>query len=90
MLGGGGFALFGTVAVVGIQTLRRVDFHDERNVIIVAVSLGLAHRADRLSRYRTNFPPAVQTIISSGITMGSISAILLNLLFNVWGGTATW
>src|ERR1044071_8886602 len=34
--------LVGTVAVVGIQTLRRVDFHDERNVIILAVSLGFA------------------------------------------------
>jgi OHCU decarboxylase len=32
------------------------------------------------------FPEAVRTIISSGITLGSISAILLNLVFNVWGG----
>ena len=29
--------MFGTVAVIGIQTLSRVDFHDDRNVIIVAV-----------------------------------------------------
>ena len=28
----------------------------------------------------------MRTIISSGITLGSISAILLNLVFNVWGG----
>ena len=42
VLGGAGFVLFGTVAVIGVQTLRRVDFHDERNVIILAVSLGFA------------------------------------------------
>jgi OHCU decarboxylase len=28
----------------------------------------------------------VQTVVASGITMGSLSAILLNLVFNVWGG----
>ncbi|MDN5858293.1 MAG: 2-oxo-4-hydroxy-4-carboxy-5-ureidoimidazoline decarboxylase [Pseudonocardia sp.] len=86
VLGGAAFALFGTVAVVGIQILRRVDFHDERNVIIVAVSLGLAIAPTVYPDIVANFPAAVQTIISSGITMGSITAILLNLLFNVWGG----
>ena len=42
VLGGAAYVLFGTVAVVGIQILRRVDFHDERNVIVLAVSLAMA------------------------------------------------
>ncbi|HET8788511.1 MAG TPA: 2-oxo-4-hydroxy-4-carboxy-5-ureidoimidazoline decarboxylase [Actinomycetes bacterium] len=86
VLGGAGFALFGTVAVIGIQTLRRVDFHDERNVIILAVSLGFAMTPTVYPTITSFFPEAVRTIISSGITLGSISAILLNLVFNVWGG----
>src|SRR5918994_545101 len=86
VLGGAGFALFGTVAVIGIQTLRRVDFHDERNVIILAVSLGFAMPPTVYPTITAFFPESVQTIISSGITLGSISAILLNLVFNVWGG----
>jgi OHCU decarboxylase len=86
VLGGAGFALFGTVAVIGIQTLRRVDFHDERNVIIVAVSLGFAMTPTVYPNITAHFPESVRTIISSGITLGSISAILLNLVFNVWGG----
>src|SRR5215218_7389084 len=86
VLGGAGFALFGTVAVIGIQTLCRVDFHDERNVIILAVSLGLAMTPTVYPTIVDFFPEAVRTIISSGITLGSISAILLNLVFNVWGG----
>jgi OHCU decarboxylase len=86
VLGGAGFALFGTVAVIGIQTLRRVDFHDERNVIILAVSLGFAMTPTVYPTIVDHFPEAVRTIISSGITLGSISAILLNLVFNVWGG----
>jgi uric acid transporter len=86
VLGGAGFALFGTVAVIGIQTLRRVDFHDERNVIILAVSLGFAMMPTVYPSIVGHFPESVQTIISSGITLGSISAIVLNLVFNVWGG----
>jgi OHCU decarboxylase len=86
VLGGAGFALFGTVAVIGIQTLRRVDFHDERNVIILAVSLGFAMTPTVYPAIVNFFPESVRTIISSGITLGSISAILLNLVFNVWGG----
>jgi OHCU decarboxylase len=74
------------VAVVGVQTLRRVDFHDERNVIILAVSLGFAMAPTVYPAITGFFPEAVRTIISSGITLGSISAILLNLVFNVWGG----
>jgi OHCU decarboxylase len=86
VLGGAGFALFGTVAVIGIQTLRRVDFHDERNVIVLAVSLGFAMMPTVYPTIVNHFPESVRTIISSGITLGSISAILLNLVFNVWGG----
>src|SRR4029453_7628223 len=41
VLGGAAIAMFATVAVVGIQTLSRVDFHDHRNVVIVGTSLGL-------------------------------------------------
>ncbi len=50
VLGGAALAMFATVAVVGIQTLSRVDFHDHRNVVIVGTVAGpggLRHRAAR-------------------------------------------
>jgi OHCU decarboxylase len=86
VLGGASFALFGTVAVVGVQILRRVDFHDERNVIVLAISLAMAITPTVYPTIFAEFPEGVRTIINSGITMGSITAILLNLIFNVWGG----
>ena len=86
VLGGASFALFGTVAVVGVQILRRVDFHDERNVIVLAISLGMALTPTVYPDIFAQFPEGVRTVISSGITMGSITAILLKLVFNVWGG----
>jgi OHCU decarboxylase len=86
VLGGASYALFGTVAVVGVQILRRVDFHDERNVIVLAISLAMAITPTVYPTIFAEFPEGVRTIINSGITMGSITAILLNLIFNVWGG----
>src|SRR3954449_7408769 len=86
VLGGAGFALFGTVAVVGVQTLRRVDFHEESNVIILAISLGFAIAPTVYPTIVSGFSEGVRTVLSSGITLGSISAIVLNLFYNVWGG----
>jgi OHCU decarboxylase len=86
VLGGAAIVLFGTVAVVGIQVLRRVDFHDERNVVILATSLGLALVPVAFPSFYRNLPDDWQVIVASGITMGSLSAILLNIVFNVLGG----
>ena len=50
VLGGAALAMFATVAVVGIQTLSRVDFHDHRNVVIVGHQPGPGHVRDRPAR----------------------------------------
>jgi uric acid transporter len=86
VLGGAAIVMFGTVAVIGIQTLSRVDFHDDRNVIVVAVSLGFALIPVAFPTFYSHFPKDVQTIVGSGITMGAFSAILLNLFLNIIGG----
>ena len=86
VLGGAALILFATVAVIGIQTLSKVDFHDERNVVVVAVSIALALVPVAFPTFYQNFPDAAQVIVGSGITMGSLAAILLNLVFNVLGG----
>lgn len=86
VLGGAALVMFGTVAVIGIQTLSRVDFHDDRNVIIVAVSLGLAMIPVAFPTMYSQFDSDVQQIIASGITMGALAAILLNLFLNILAG----
>src|SRR2546425_687081 len=86
VLGGAATVLFATVAVVGIQTLSRVDFHDEYNVVIVAVSIGLAMIPVAFPDFYKNFPSGLQIIVGSSITIGSLAAILLNIFFNVLTG----
>lgn len=91
VLGGAALAMFATVAVVGIQTLTRVDFNDHRNIVIVSSSLGLAMLVTAQPNIGTAVPDWAQILFSSGITLGSICAILLNVVFHHMGagqGTA--
>lgn len=85
VLGGAALAMFATVAVVGIQTLTRVDFHDHRNVVIVGTSIGLAMLVTVQPDISAAVPGWAQIILGSGITLGSISAIGLNLVFHHLG-----
>ena len=82
VLGGAALAMFATVAVVGFQTLSRVDFHDHRNVVIVATAVGLAMYVTAQPDVAKAVPDWAQIILGSGITLGSITAIVLNFLFH--------
>ena len=82
VLGGAALAMFATVAVVGIQTLSRVDFHDHRNVVVVGTSVGLAMLVTAQPDVAKAVPEWAQIILGSGITLGSITAIGLNLVFH--------
>ncbi len=85
VLGGAALAMFATVAVVGFQTLSRVDFNDHRNTVIVGTSLGLAMLVTAQPDVAKAVPDWAQVILGSGITIGSITAIVLNLVFHHLG-----
>jgi xanthine permease len=83
VLGGAGFAMFGIVAVDGIRTLGQVDYIGNRNGVIVAVSLGLSFISTVVPGFFNALPTNLATILNSGITIGSASAIILNVFFNI-------
>ncbi|MFB4313768.1 nucleobase:cation symporter-2 family protein [Actinomadura sp. 21ATH] len=83
VLGGAAIAMFGTVAVVGIQTLAQADLRQERNSLIVAISIGMALLPTTLPDFGESMPRDVAAVLDSGITLGSLTAIILNLVFNV-------
>lgn len=85
VLGGVGFAMFGMVLVGGIRTLGKVQFDGNKNCVIVGVSVGLAMIPLANPGFYHNFPSWVETIFDSGITTGSLSAVILNIFFNVLG-----
>lgn len=79
VLGGVGVVMFGTVAAAGIKTLSRVKL-TERNLLIIATSialgLGVTFRPDVIAQ----LPEGLKMIFSSGISTGTITALILNLV----------
>lgn len=83
VLGGAGIVMFGMVAATGIRILGNVDFVNNRNnALIVAVSIGVGMIPLVAPRYLQWMPSSIHILIQSGIVLASISAVLLNLLFN--------
>ena len=81
VIGGASLAMFANVAVVGIQTLSKVDLRDDRNAVIVSTSIGLALLVTLKPGIVSVMPSWLQIIFGSGVTIGSLTAIILNLLF---------
>ncbi|MGW1373734.1 nucleobase:cation symporter-2 family protein [Streptomyces sp. NPDC002446] len=84
VLGGAAISMFGMVATVGIQILGKVDLREERNALILAVSLGASMLPTAVAPFFERMPDGVRAVLNSGITLGGLSAILLNLVFNVF------
>jgi xanthine/uracil permease len=87
VLGGAALAMFATVAVVGIQTLAKVDFENHANMVIVGTSVGLGMLVTAQPYVADAFPPWAHIIFGSGITLASVTAIVLNIAFHHWPGT---
>jgi len=88
VLGGAGLALFGTVAASGIRTLSRVDFSGNANIVIVAFAIGMGIIPIAVPTFYDQFPEWFQVIFDSGITAAAITAVLLNIVFNIVGRSA--
>lgn len=85
VLGGAGLVLFGTVAAAGVQTLSRVNMADTRNLTIVAVSVAMGVIPATVPTLYDKLPGWASLFLESGITAGALTAILLNVLFNIVG-----
>ncbi len=79
VLGGVGIVMFGTVAEAGIQTLSSVKLNN-RNMLIIATSIGLGLGVTFRPEFIAKLPESLKMIFSSGISTGTIVALLLNVI----------
>lgn len=86
VLGGAAIAMFGMIAATGIRILQEADIADRRNQLLVAVSVGIGLIPVVRPDFFACLPVWMGPITHSGIAMATLSALLLNLLFNVLGG----
>lgn len=77
VLGGVGIVMFGTVAAAGIKTLSKVKLNN-RNLLIIATAVGLGLGITFRPEVLNNLPEWLKMIFSSGISTGTIVAIILN------------
>ena len=82
VLGGAGIAMFGMVMASGIKTLAKVGFEDNHNLMVVAISIAVGLIPLAVPNIYQQFPGSLQIIFNSGITVGSVTAIVLNGLLN--------
>ena len=82
VLGGATWALFGVITSSGISILSKLDFSKDNNFKIVGTSIAIGVGAAFASDVFGNVPGTLQMVLSNGLFMVSISAIVLNLILN--------
>ncbi|MNX96096.1 Uric acid transporter UacT [compost metagenome] len=83
VLGGAALVMFGMVAATGVRILGHVDFvENKKNAYIVAVSIAMGMIPLVADRFFVQLPELVAKFCQNGILLGTLCAVLLNLLFN--------
>jgi xanthine permease len=83
VLGGAMVAMFGMVVAYGIKMLSKVEFASQENLLIIACSVGMGLGVTVVPDLFSQMPSSVRILTDNGIVAGSITAVVLNIIFNV-------
>jgi len=83
VLGGAMIVMFGMVGVQGIRMLQQVDFQNNNNLLVSAISIGLGLGVTVYPQIFQALPQSLQIVMNNGVVIGSFSAVLLNIIFNM-------
>lgn len=86
VLGGASLAMFGMVVAYGIKMLSQVNFNQQGNLLILALAIGMGLGVTVVPNIFQGLPEGVRILFQSGIVAGSLTAIILNILFNIIPG----
>ncbi|CAM3504666.1 nucleobase:cation symporter-2 family protein [Cytobacillus oceanisediminis] len=86
VLGGAMVAMFGMVVAYGIKMLSKVEFSSQENLLIIACSVGMGLGVTAVPELFAQMPSSIRILTDNGIVAGSMTAIILNLVFNVFKG----
>lgn len=83
VLGGAMVAMFGMIVSQGIKMLGKVIGDSQENAMIIACSVGMGLGVTVVPDLFMHFPKGLQILTSNGIVTGSLTAIVLNIFFNM-------
>ncbi|GAJ27263.1 xanthine permease [Liquorilactobacillus sucicola DSM 21376 = JCM 15457] len=81
VLGGAMLVMFAMISVQGMRMLLKVDFSDQKNLLIVALSIGLGLGVAVYPEVFQFFPKTLQLLLGNGIVVASLVSVLLNVIF---------
>lgn len=81
VLGGAAIVLFGMIFSIGLRIIARNTALNRRNLTIIAVSIVLGVGVEWQSDALGSLPSDIQMLATSGLIVGGIVALILNLVF---------
>ncbi|MDO5375768.1 MAG: nucleobase:cation symporter-2 family protein [Staphylococcus rostri] len=82
VLGGAMLAMFGMVMAYGMRILNDINFKNQNNLLIIAISVGLGAGITAVPEAFQALGDQFAWLTQNGIVLGTLSAIVLNLFFN--------
>ena len=82
VLGGAMIAMFGMVMAYGVSILGNINFQNQNNLLIIAISVGLGAGISAVPQAFKGLGEQFAWLTHNGIVLGAISAIILNFFFN--------
>ena len=75
--------IFAIIGTIGIDMLRKVDLHQRGNMYVLAGALTMGLLPILVPGFYSQFPKALQPILGNGLAMGAMTAVVLNMAFNM-------
>lgn len=79
--------VFAIIGVMGINILRRVDFNQNGNMFTLASALAMGLLPIVVPGFYSAFPSHLQIILGNGLAMGTLTAVVVNILFHHLGSS---
>lgn len=87
VLGGAGLIMFGMITACGVRMLAQVDYvKNPFNAYIIAISISVAMLPVINPQFFEQFPSQLAPLLKSSILLAAITAVILNIYFNIIGG----
>jgi xanthine permease len=80
VLGGATLILFAMIFTSGLNIIHKEVAFTNRNTTIIAVAIALGLGVAFRPKLVSNFPDVIQTLFGSGVVLGGLSALVLNLV----------
>jgi xanthine permease len=84
ILGGAMMVMFSTIAIQGLQILGKVDLNKEGNLLTAGLSIAAGLGISSVPTLLAHLPEQLQMVMTNGVVMTTVVAVILNLLLNGW------